>query len=295
MANTLAGRKRSPLDGRATARASPRSNDRALCDRIESCELLHAINRIYKKEYGLSAKRYLLEISTRQDSESILRVLESAPPVITKMFRRRLHGKCHKKHWTPMIPIPAVGKKNKKKKGNGEIFVEEWDEDHKSSAGEAYQIRQQSANKDGNKPKNFQVNFPRLARNGRLLYTAVRPSEFLKYAFNGELIKERAEDGAVGTKHSVKSKEKKLRKGVPIKTPFLKLDLAHDRIVSHDGRHRAAAADEQGVKWMPVLVECTQRVVGRERECLWNREGWKREESSGSTSLKGRKRKSHYR
>ena len=75
-----------------------------------------------KKEYDLSAKKYLLKIPTRLQAERMLKTLESAPVSITEMFQRRLDynsaKKGHHPVWTPTIPVPAIKK-------SPEYFIEE--------------------------------------------------------------------------------------------------------------------------------------------------------------------------
>ena len=119
-----------------------------------------------------------------------------------------------------------------------------------------------------NNSRGFKVDFSRLAGEGRLLYTTMKPSKFLGYAYGGDLIEERFEDDVPSTESNVKSKERRLSKGRPIKTPYLKLDLARCRFVLHDGGHRVVAAHERGVKEIPVLIK-HQVPAGRgESSCL---------------------------
>jgi len=235
--------------------------DEAFRKRLENSRLLHVIDEVYKKEYGCSAKKYLLTCAPRQQAEQILGTLEAAPHSITKMFKRRLEGKHKKDEWTPMIPLPGLLKGSKSKP-----FVEE------------------VANSKG-----FKVDFARVAGEGRLLYTTMKPSKFIAYAFGGDLIEERYDDDVPSTESNVESKEKRLGKGRPIKTPYLKLDLATCRFVLHDGRHRVVAAYENGVKEIPVLIE-HQVPSGRgETSCLHNRNRWKREDASSPNLRSGEK------
>jgi hypothetical protein len=233
--------------------------DEAFRKRLDDSRLLRAIDKIYKKEYGCSAKKYLLTCVPRPQAERILSTLETAPHSITRMFKRRLEGKHKKNEWTPMIPLPGLGE------GGGEkLFVEEL-----------------------NNSKGFKVDFSRLAGEDRLLYTTMKPSEFLAYASGGDLIEERFDDDVQSTESNVKSKEKRLSKGRPLKTPYLKLDLARRRFVLHDGRHRVVAADERGVKKVPVLIE-HQVPSGRgELSCLQHRSRWKREDVSSPNLRSG--------
>lgn len=224
--------------------------DDAFLNRLDDSRLLRVINKIYKKEYGYSAKKYLLTCAPRPQAERILNTLELAPPSITKMFKRRLDGKYKKDEWTPMIPFPAV-----KKNGGKKQFVEE----PKGSNG-------------------FTVDFPELAGEGRLLYTTMKPSEFLAYAYDGELIEKRSDDDVPSTESSVKRKEERLREGKPLKTPYLKLDLARCRFIQHDGRHRVVAADERGVKEIPVMIEHEIPTGRSELSCLRNRSRWRKED-----------------
>jgi hypothetical protein len=213
--------------------------------------LLRVIDDVYRKDYGCSAKRYLLTGVPRPQAEQILSTLEGAPHPITKMFRRRLEGKHKKDDWTPMIPVPGLGK------GSDKPFVEEL-----------------------NNSKGFKVDFATLAGEGRLLYTTLKPSKFLDYAYGGDLIEERFDDDVQSTESNVKSKEKRLGKGKPIKTPYLKLDLARCRFVLHDGRHRVVAAYERGVKEIPVLIEHQVPSGKAELSCLQHPGRWKREDVS---------------
>jgi hypothetical protein len=226
--------------------------DRAFRKRLYDSRLLRAMDSVYKKEYGCSAKKYLLTDVPRPQAEQILSTLEGAPRSVTKMFKRRLEGKHKKNQWTPMIPVPGLGK------GSGkQPFVEEL-----------------------NNSKGFKVDFARLAGEGRLLYTTMKPAKFLAYAYGGDLIEERFDDDVQSTESNVKSKEKRLEKGRPIKTPYLKLDLARCRFILHDGRHRVVAAYERGVKEIPVLIE-HQVPAGRgELSCLQHKSRWKREDVS---------------
>jgi len=241
----MAERKKEKSKGRTVA-------EKAFRKRLEHSHLLRAIDEVYKKEYGCSAKRYLLDSAPRPQAERILSTLETAPHSITKMFRRRLEGKHRKDEWTPMIPLPGLQKGSR-----GKPFVEEL------------------ANSKG-----FKVDFARLAGEGRLLYTTMKPSRFIAYAFGGDLIEERYDDDVPSTELNVESKEKRLAKGRPIKTPYLKLDLASCRFILHDGRHRVVAAYESGVKEIPVFIE-HQVPSGRgETSCLHNRNRWKREDAS---------------
>jgi hypothetical protein len=112
------------------------------------------MDKIYKKEYGLSAKRYLVTVPLRSEAENMLRTLESAPPSITEMFQSRLDGKYAKKGkkgkhhpiWTPTIPVPAI------KKQDPNYFIEE-----------------------GSRTGGFHANFPKDAGTDRLLYTTMKP------------------------------------------------------------------------------------------------------------------------
>jgi len=220
--------------------------------RLDDSRLLRVIDKIYKKEYECSAKKYLLMCAPRPQAERILSTLETAPHSITRMFKRRLEGKHKKDEWTPMIPLPSL-----RRGGEENLFVEEL-----------------------NNSEGFRVDFSKLAGQGRLLYTTMKPSEFLAYAFGGDLIEERSDDDVESTESNVRSKEKRLSKGRPLKTPYLKLDLSCCRFVMHDGRHRVVAADERGVKEVPVLIE-HQVPAGRgELFCLQHRSRWKREDVS---------------
>ena len=236
-------------------------NDKEFRKQLDKSKLLRTIDKIYKKEYGRSAKMYLLTGVPRPQAEQILAALDGAPSSITKMFKRRLEGKHKKKEWTPMIPVPSLGNGNEKKP-----FVEELDNS-----------------------KGFKVDFARLAGEGRLLYTTMKPSKFLAYAYGGDLIEERFDDDVQSTETNVKSKEKRLKKGRPIKTPYLKLDLTRCRFVLHDGRHRVVAADERGVKEIPVLVEHQIPKGKDESSCLEQRSRWKREDVA-SPNLRPRER-----
>jgi hypothetical protein len=235
--------------GRLKARQAA---DEAFHKRLDDSRLLRAMDNIYKKEYGCSAKRYLLTSAPRPQAERILSALETAPHSITRMFKRRLEGKHKKDEWTPMIPLPGLAKG-----GDERQFVEEL-----------------------NNSKGFKVDFARLAGEGRLLYTTMEPSEFLAYAYGGDLIEERFEDDVQSTESNVKSKEKRLGKGRPVKTPYLRLDLASCRFVLHDGRHRVVAAYERGVKEVPVYIEHQVPARRSELSCLQHRSLWKREDVS---------------
>jgi len=224
--------------------------DDAFSNRLDDSRLLHVIERIYKKEYGYSSKKYLLTHAPRAEAERMLLTLESAPPSITKMFKRRLDGKRKKDDWIPTIPFPAIRKEGDKKR-----FVEEV---HRSGG--------------------FEVDFPQLAGEGKLLYTTMKPSEFLRYAYDGELIEERSDDDVLSTESNVERKEKHLREGRPMKTPYLKLDLASCRVVLHDGRHRVVAADQRGVKEIPVMIEHQVPNGSDELTCLHNRNRWRKED-----------------
>jgi hypothetical protein len=225
-------------------------------NRVDNCMLLDAMDKIYKKEYGLSAKRYLVTVPLRSEAENMLRTLESAPPSITEMFQRRLDGKYTKKGkkekhhpiWTPTIPVPAI------KKRDPNYFIEE-----------------------GSRTGGFHANFPKDGGAGRLLYTTMKPSEFLNYAFAGEVIEKRTEDYVRTTELIVKHKEKRIKKNKPQDAPFLKLDLTKCQFVYHDGRHRAVAADELGVKEIPVFIEHDVPANEEQRRCLQNRNLWKKE------------------
>ena len=229
-------------------------------NRLDDSRLLRVIEKIYKKEFGYSARKYLLTSAARPQAERILSTLELAPPSITKMFKRRLHGRHKKDEWTPAIPFPAV-----RKKGDKKHFVEEV-----HSGG-------------------FKVDFPKLASEGRLLYTTMKPSEFLGYAYDGELVEERSDDDVAATESKVKRKEKRLREDEPLKTPYLKLDLARCMFILHDGRHRVVAADERGVKEVPVLVEHQVPTGKEETSCLRNRNRWRKEDAP-SPNLRGSSR-----
>lgn len=241
---TMAGKKKHTS-------AKDHDADVAFRKRLDDSRLLGIINKLYKKEYGYSAKKFLLGSVPRAQAERILDTLEQAPPSIAKMFKRRLDGKYRKDHWTPMIPFPALSPEGDKKR-----FVEE-----------------------GSNSGGFNVDFPKLAAEGRLLYTTMKPSEFLGYAYGGELIEERSDDHVATTESSVKSKEKRLKKGEPLNTPYLKLDLTRCRFVLHDGRHRVVAADERGVKEIPVMIEHQVPKGREEASCLRNRNRWRKEDA----------------
>ena len=247
--------------GKRAARKDGHADEEDFRKRLDDCRLLRVINKLYKKEYGYSAKKFLLTSVPRPQAERMLSTLELAPPSITKMFKRRLDGKHRKDEWTPMIPFPAI-----RRKGGRKVFVEEVH----SSGG-------------------FTVDFPRLAAEGRLLYTTMAPAEFLGYAYDGELIEERSDDDVKATETKVLRKEKRLRKGRPLETPYLKLDLASCRFVLHDGRHRVVAADERGVEEVPVMIE-HQVPAGRgESSCLRDRARWRKEDVP-SPDLRARQR-----
>jgi len=221
-------------------------------NQINNCKLLDVIEKIYKKEYGLSAKKYLLSIPTRSQAEHMLKTLESAPDSITDMFQRRLDCKCSKKKgkhpvWTPTIPVPAIKK-------SPEYFIEE-----------------------GSRTGGFHANFPKDAGIGRLTYTTMKPAEFLNYAFAGNIIEKRSEDNIVTTELLVKHKRKRIAKCKPQDAPFLKLDLAKCQFVYHDGRHRATAADELGVQEIPVFIEHDTPINEEQARCLRDRTLWKKE------------------
>jgi hypothetical protein len=222
-------------------------------NRLNNCKLLDIMDKIYKKEYDLSAKKYLLSIPPRSQAERMLRTLESAPASITEMFQGRLDCKRPKKKgrrhpvWTPTIPVPAIKK-------NPEYFIEE-----------------------GSRTGGFHANFPKDAGTGRLLYTTMKPSEFLDYAFAGEIIEKRSEDEVSTTELMVKYKRKRILKCKPQDAPFLKLDLAKCQFVYHDGRHRAVAADELGVKEIPVFIEHDIPINEEQARCLKDRTLWKKE------------------
>lgn len=226
--------------------------DDPFLNRLNDCELLDVMEKIYKKEYGLSAKRYLRTVPLRSEAEHMLETLESAPSAITEMFQRRLDGMCKKKGkhhvWTPTIPVPAI------KKNDPNYFIEE-----------------------GSRTGGFHANFPKDAGTGRLLYTTMKPSEFLNYAFAGELIEKRTEDHVQTTRLIVKHKQKRIEKCKPQDAPFLKLDLTKCQFTYHDGRHRAVAADELGVKEIPVFIEYDVPVNEEQRHCLQDRNLWKKE------------------
>ncbi|GEM_PF-5660304 len=225
--------------------------DDVFIDRLNDCKLLDVMDEIYKKEYDLSAKKYLLRIPTRSEADRMLKTLESAPASITDMFRRRLDCKCTKKEhypvWTPTIPVPAIKK-------SPEYFIEE-----------------------GSRTGGFHANFPKDAGAGRLLYTTMKPSEFLNYAFAGEIVEKRSEDDVSTTELLVKHKRKRISKCKPQDAPFLKLDLSKCQFVYHDGRHRAVAADELGVKDIPVFIEHDMPMDAEQARCLKDRTMWKKE------------------
>jgi len=222
-------------------------------NRLNNCKLLGVMDKIYKKEYGMSAKKYLLRIPSRKEAERMVRTLEYAPASITDMFQRRLDCKCSKKKtrhhpvWTPNIPVPAIKK-------NPEFFIEE-----------------------GSRTGGFHANFPKDAGAGRLLYITMKPSEFLNYAFAGELVEKRSEDEVGTTELIVKHKQKRILKCKPQDAPFLKLDLIKCQFVYHDGRHRAVAADELGVKEIPVFIEHDVPINEEQTRCLKDRKLWKKE------------------
>jgi len=224
-------------------------------NRLNNCKLLGVMDKIYKKEYGLSAKKYLQNIPPRPEAEHMIQTLESAPTSITDMFQRRLDCKCKKKKarhpvWTPSIPVPAIKK-------NPEYFIEE-----------------------GSRTGGFHANFPKDAGGGRLLYTTMKPSEFLNYAFAGEILEKRSEDEVRTTELLVKHKRKRILKCKPQDAPFLKLDLTKCQFVYHDGRHRAVAADELGVKEIPVFIEHDVPINEEQTRCLKDRKLWKKESTS---------------
>ncbi len=231
-------------------------SDNSFLNRLDNCKLLEVMEKIYKKEYGLSAKKYLVTVPLRSEAERMLKTLESAPPSITEMFQKRLDRICKKKtkgkhhpiFWTPTIPVPAI------KRNDPEYFIEE-----------------------GSRTGRFHANFPKDAGAGRLLYTTMKPSEFLSYAFAGELIEKRSEDNVNTTEMMIKNKRKRIRKGKTQDAPFLKLDLAKCQFVYHDGRHRAVAADEMNLNEIPVFIEHDVPINEEQRKCLTDRSLWKKE------------------
>lgn len=227
-------------------------HDDIFVNRMNNCKLLDVMEKIYKKEYGLSAKKYLLSIPTRSQAEHMLKTLESAPDSITDMFQRRLDHKYRKKKekhpvWTPTIPVPAIKK-------SLEYFIEE-----------------------GSRTGGFHANFPKDAGVGRLIYTTMKPSEFLDYAFAGNIVEKRSEDNISTTELLVKHKRKRILKCKSQDAPFLKLDLIKCQFVYHDGRHRAVAADELGVQEIPVFIEHDVPVNEEQSRCLKDRALWKKE------------------
>ena len=83
----------------------------------------------------------------------------------------------------------------------------------------------------------------------------------------------------------VKHKRKRIIKCKPQDAPFLKLDLAKCQFVYHDGRHRAVAADELGVKEIPVFIEHDIPINEAQLQCLKNRDLWKKESISSPNLL----------
>src|SRR5215467_11799797 len=177
--------------------------DDPFLDRLDNCKLLNVMEKIYKKEFGLSAKKYLLTVPLRSEANHMLQLLESAPPSITGMFQRRLdviNKKKVKKEkhpvWTPTIPVPAI-------RGKSPNYLIE----------------------EGSRTGGFHANFPKDGGTGRLLYLTMKPSEFLNYAFFGESLEKRSEDNVKTTELSIKHKQKRIKKSKPLDSPFLKLDL----------------------------------------------------------------------
>lgn len=105
----------------------------------------------------------------------------------------------------------------------------------------------------------------------------MKPSEFLDYAFAGNIVEKRSEDNISTTELLVKHKRKRILKCKSQDAPFLKLDLIKCQFVYHDGRHRAVAADELGVQEIPVFIEHDVPVNEEQSRCLKDRALWKKE------------------
>jgi hypothetical protein len=113
----------------------------------------------------------------------------------------------------------------------------------------------------------------------------MKPSEFLNYAFAGDLLEKRSEDNVRATDLLVKRKRKRISKCKPQDAPFLKLDLFTSQFVYHDGRHRAVAAEELGVKEIPVFIEHDVPSNAEQARCLKDRTMWKKEPTPSPTCI----------
>jgi hypothetical protein len=86
------------------------------------------------------------------------------------------------------------------------------------------------------------------------------------------LIEERSDADVSTTESNVKRKERRLRKGRPMKTPHLKLDLASCRFVLHDGRHRVVAGPIAG-SLLAVLAAYALRGPGGDEPAVQAAQG----------------------
>lgn len=60
--------------------------------------------------------------------------------------------------------------------------------------------------------------------------------------------------------HNTEPLRKRFEKGLPLDTPFLDVERSTGRVLSHEGRHRAALAAQAGVMRIPVRVYYRKRV-----------------------------------
>lgn len=113
----------------------------------------------------------------------------------------------------------------------------------------AIPISTQGANEDG-----LSSNYTTKSNKGRIFWGNISPEDFLELA------------SPVGTfsEEIVEIRQKQIRDGKPIDTPFL--DITWDDIVkrwkvrSHEGRHRSEASRREGLDNIPVWIELDESI-----------------------------------
>lgn len=107
---------------------------------------------------------------------------------------------------------------------------------------------------DGLSEDSLASNYTTKSNKGRMFWGKISPEDFLALA------------SPVGTftEKVVESRQKQIKEGQPISTPFLDIswdkNLSKWRIRSHEGRHRAEASRREGLDEIPVWLESNEEL-----------------------------------
>lgn len=100
----------------------------------------------------------------------------------------------------------------------------------------------------------------------RLFMSLASPKGFLAYEMNNNKLTEGLGGETVEqSEESIKNIADSMKKGEPISTPYLNVDLKELRVFQHEGRHRAFGALDAGIKQMPVYIYTDEPMTDSQR------------------------------